>query len=315
MMAAVHQFEGTVNQVMGDGIMALFGAPLAHEDHALRACYAALRLQASLGEHAAEVRRTTKHALTHEVAYGSLLQERRRALHVRIVVVIETLYSDRLAEHVERLSLHALQGEQRAQAARYCQQAGSKAVARSAHREAVRYFEQALAATCQLPQHREMLMQALDLRLSLGTSLMPSGQYDRMFEHLSQAQALARNLDDQRGLGRASCYLTNYLWNMGDHAGAVDVGMRAVAIATALNDRALQVQARFYLSQSLSSLGDYQGAARLLEQNVASLQGDLLTERFGLHYAPAVNSRGWLAMCLAELGEFRAGAVHAQMGV
>src|SRR5262249_50590529 len=45
MMEAVHRFEGTVNQVMGDGIMALFGAPLAHEDHAVRACYAALRMQ------------------------------------------------------------------------------------------------------------------------------------------------------------------------------------------------------------------------------------------------------------------------------
>jgi class 3 adenylate cyclase len=46
MMAGVHQYQGTVNQVMGDGIMALFGAPLAHEDHAVRACYAALRMQA-----------------------------------------------------------------------------------------------------------------------------------------------------------------------------------------------------------------------------------------------------------------------------
>src|SRR5436309_15501254 len=48
MMEAVHRYEGTVNQVLGDGIMALFGAPLAHEDHAVRACYAALRMQASL---------------------------------------------------------------------------------------------------------------------------------------------------------------------------------------------------------------------------------------------------------------------------
>src|SRR5262245_15914101 len=48
MMDAVHRFEGTVNQVMGDGIMALFGAPLAHEDHAVRACYAALRMQESV---------------------------------------------------------------------------------------------------------------------------------------------------------------------------------------------------------------------------------------------------------------------------
>ena len=58
MMEAVHRYEGTVNQVMGDGIMALFGAPLAHEDHAVRACYAALQMQASVPRYAEMLRRT-----------------------------------------------------------------------------------------------------------------------------------------------------------------------------------------------------------------------------------------------------------------
>src|SRR5262249_34138961 len=58
MMEAVHRYEGTVNQVMGDGIMALFGAPLAHEDHAVRACYAALRMQESIKLYSDDVRRT-----------------------------------------------------------------------------------------------------------------------------------------------------------------------------------------------------------------------------------------------------------------
>ena len=58
MMEAVHLFEGTVNQVMGDGIMALFGAPLAHEDHAVRACYAALRMQELVKRYAEDARRT-----------------------------------------------------------------------------------------------------------------------------------------------------------------------------------------------------------------------------------------------------------------
>ena len=57
MMDAVHRYEGTVNQVMGDGIMALFGAPLAHEDHAVRACYAALAMQAAVQQYALEVQR------------------------------------------------------------------------------------------------------------------------------------------------------------------------------------------------------------------------------------------------------------------
>src|ERR1700738_3924089 len=58
MMESVHRYEGTVNQVMGDGIMALFGAPLAHEDHAVRACYAALRMQDTVKRYALEVRRS-----------------------------------------------------------------------------------------------------------------------------------------------------------------------------------------------------------------------------------------------------------------
>ena len=58
MMEAVHRYEGTVSNLMGDGIMALFGAPLSHEDHAVRACYAALRMQESVNRYAEGVRRT-----------------------------------------------------------------------------------------------------------------------------------------------------------------------------------------------------------------------------------------------------------------
>ncbi len=58
MMEAVHRYEGTVNQVLGDGIMALFGAPIAHEDHAMRACYAALAMQTSVKQYASDVQRT-----------------------------------------------------------------------------------------------------------------------------------------------------------------------------------------------------------------------------------------------------------------
>ena len=99
---------------------------------------------------------TFKHALTHEVAYGSLLQERRRVLHARIVEAIEGLYADRLAEQVERLAHHAVRGEVWDKALTYCRQAGTRAAARSAYREAVAYFEQALAAagaTPRAPRH------------------------------------------------------------------------------------------------------------------------------------------------------------------
>src|SRR5215207_5398551 len=57
MMDAVHRYEGTVSRLMGDGLMALFGAPVAHEDHAVRACYAALAMQDGVRRHAGQVRR------------------------------------------------------------------------------------------------------------------------------------------------------------------------------------------------------------------------------------------------------------------
>src|SRR5439155_3622158 len=68
MMDAVHRFEGTVNQVLGDGIMALFGAPVAHEDHAVRACYAGLAMQAAMRRYAEEVRRS--HGLEMQMRVG-----------------------------------------------------------------------------------------------------------------------------------------------------------------------------------------------------------------------------------------------------
>jgi class 3 adenylate cyclase/predicted ATPase len=68
MMDAVHRFEGTVNQVLGDGIMALFGAPIAHEDHAARACYAALAMQSAMQPYANEMFRS--HGITMRIRVG-----------------------------------------------------------------------------------------------------------------------------------------------------------------------------------------------------------------------------------------------------
>ena len=83
----------------------------------------------------------------------------------------ETLYRDRLTDQVERLAHHALRGEVWDKAVAYCRQAGDKAVARSAHREAVACFEQALVALEHLPEGRERHEQAIDVRFGLRHAL------------------------------------------------------------------------------------------------------------------------------------------------
>jgi hypothetical protein len=378
MMEAVHRYEGTVNQVMGDGVMALFGAPIAHEDHAVRACYAALRMQDSVNRYGEEARRaygvtvqirvglnsgevvvraigsdlhmdytavgetthlaarmeqaarpgsvliapatldlaegfvavkslgpvpvkgrsepvevyelsgvgaartrlqaaakrglmpatvqailaaridrlpaedkrllqvasvigkdvpralleavaapegldlhhcladlqaaelvyeaqifpeqqyTFKHALTHEVAYGSLLHERRRAVHARIVGALEQIHAGNLGDQLERLAHHAVSGEAWEQALSYSAAAAAKAMGRSAYRDATTWQEQALQALAHLPETRTRLEQAVDLRLLLRNSLQPVGELRRVLDYLSEAEAALEKLGDQR---------------------------------------------------------------------------------------------------------------------
>jgi class 3 adenylate cyclase len=134
---------------------------------------------------------TFTHALTHEVAYGSLLLERRRVLHARLVEALEGLYAERLSEQVDRLAHQALRGEVWAKALAYCRQAGEKAIARSAYREAVGSFEQALSALLHLPEQRDTIEQAIDLRLALRSALNPLGDYERSLAYLREAEAIA----------------------------------------------------------------------------------------------------------------------------
>jgi class 3 adenylate cyclase len=129
---------------------------------------------------------TFKHALTHEVAYGSLLHERRRLLHERIVTAIEDLYVDRLSERIDSLAHHAFRGELWEKAVGYLRRAGAKAMPHAAHREARACFEQALRALENLPQTRDRLELAIDLRFDLQGSLAPIGDLRAMLQRLRE---------------------------------------------------------------------------------------------------------------------------------
>src|SRR4030095_10723228 len=137
---------------------------------------------------------TFKHALTHEVAYGSLLQDQRRTLHSRIVAALEQLAPDQVAEHVERLAHHALWGEVWDKAVTYCQQAGARAHDRAAFREAVAFFEQALQALAHLPASSDTRVLALALCLALELPLRSLGENERRLALLGEAETLAQAL-------------------------------------------------------------------------------------------------------------------------
>jgi class 3 adenylate cyclase/tetratricopeptide (TPR) repeat protein len=222
---------------------------------------------------------TFKHALTHDVAYGSLLHDRRRTLDSRIVETLERIYSDRLAEHVERLAHHAFRGELWDKAVTYLRQAGAKAFARSANREAVAYFEQALTALTQLPGSRETLEQGVDLRLALRNSLWPLGGFEAGLAHLRDAEGLATELGDQRRLGWIAAYLSEHTRQMGHVADAPAFAERALTIGDELGDLPLRVAASYYLGTAYFAAGDYRRAEEFFPRIVGLLKGDRVRER------------------------------------
>jgi class 3 adenylate cyclase/tetratricopeptide (TPR) repeat protein len=249
---------------------------------------------------------TFKHALTHEVTYGSLLQDRRRALHARIVETIERLYPDRLPEHIERLGYHAFRGEVWDRAVGYLRQAGAKAMARSAHREARTSFEQALAALAHLPRTRETQEQAIDLRLEAREALLPVGEtFERAIDHVREAAALAEALGDGRRLAWISVYTTLHFWGMGQPADAVATGRRAVVLARETGDLQLQAEAGTRLGMGCHALGDYGQAIECLERSRNFLRGDQVFDPGGVsNVFAAIRPRAWLVWCLAEVGRF-----------
>lgn len=144
-----------------------------------------------------ELEYTFKHALTHEVAYGSLLADRRRALHASIVEAIERRYSGQLTEHVESLAHHAVRGRLLEKAVRYLREAAGKAVARYANREAVEFFSSALEILNALPQTTDTLTTELDTCIKMGPSLI--GVKGASSAEVERSYLRARELVDQLG--------------------------------------------------------------------------------------------------------------------
>jgi class 3 adenylate cyclase/tetratricopeptide (TPR) repeat protein len=253
---------------------------------------------------------TFMHALTHEVTYGGLLQERRRALHARIVEAIETLHRDRLVGEIERLAHHAVRGELRGKALDYLRQAGLKAAARSAPVDARVWFEQALGVLESLPESPSTLEQGFEIRLELRPVLNQLGEVRRMLERLREAEALAERLNDDRRRGRACALMTITHSQLGELDEALASGTRALEIAGRLGDLKLRILASTYLELVHYYRGAYERVVELATDNLAALPADWLYEYLGASAPASVYDRAWLVVSLAELGRFAEAAEY-----
>jgi tetratricopeptide (TPR) repeat protein len=258
-----------------------------------------------------ELQYTFKHALTHEVAYATLLQERRKALHAKIVDAVEQLYTERVGEWMDRLGQHALRAERWDKAAMYLREAGVRAAGRSAHREAVTHLEQAIVALERLPEDLGTLRALVDLRISLRSSLFPLGEHKRITDHLRDAAGLANKLGDRLRYGRVLAFQAHANWSSGEPLQAASLAERALAIGNAEQDLRLTLLASHFLGQAYHQHGDYVRGVNVISAAIPKLVGELEQEHSGLALPLSIVFRTWLAFCHAGLGEFEAGLARA----
>jgi predicted ATPase len=253
-----------------------------------------------------------KHAMTREVAYSSLLRERRKALHARAAEAVVALAAARIEEHVERVAQHAEQGELWGMALDYLERAGEKAFGLYANTDAAAFFGRAVNVLRHLPETQSTLEKAIDLRFKLRNALIALSELDQIRECLQDLEPLLARLGDKVRSARHAAFRCNHHFLAGEQSQAIKFGETGLELARQSSDRRIQGELLYRLGQSYHLRGENRRAIALLEESLAFTGEQRERNRLELSVIPAVVNRTWLVSALAECGDFRAGIAHAK---
>jgi len=217
-----------------------------------------------------DVEYTFKHALTHEVTYGTLLQDRRRGFHARIVTAIEQLYGERLGEQMELLAHHAVKGEAWEKAVVYVREAGTKAFTRSAYTDAVSYFTRGLEIAATLPASSQRERHEMALLLALGPTIqaikgLGAPEAERMF---SRARELSERIGDTSATFQALWGQWMAAAGQGRMTPASRIGGELLTLADRTNDRVFLLQANHAMWATSFWLGELSAAEHHIERGI-----------------------------------------------
>ena len=233
-----------------------------------------------------EVEYTFKHVLIQEVAYNSLLIERRKVVHEQVAQAIESVYHSKLEDQYSELAHHYSRSGNTQKAAKYLHLAGQQAVQRSAYAEAIRHLTSALELLRTLPDTPEGIQQELDVQFALAASLqVTKGPSSLEVEH---AYTRARELLQQKGEAPQLFSVLRGLWVLqhvrANLAAARELGEQLRVIAEQAQDAALLLEAHRALGSTLLWQGEFPLARTHLEQAMACYDPQLhrsLTLRYG----------------------------------
>src|SRR5262245_21271691 len=250
---------------------------------------------------------TFKHALTQEVAYGSLLHDRRRALHARVLTALEEAGHGRLSMNAERLAHHALKGEEWARAAQYLHLAGRRAIAEVRLPSAIGFYAAAIRALDQQGEDADQALK-LDAYLELLTARHESSQLEGYKELLVQADGLARALNDRERLAQVRVKEAQGLWILWSGPGhleeAIDRAREAFTLA-APDDLRTRSYAQFLVGAALLARGRFHDAVHEFDAGVSLFTSvSVDAEAVGLVLPIRGSIRAWEAEAYSALGEF-----------
>jgi len=260
---------------------------------------------------------TFKHALTHEVAYASLVSQRRMSLHAKILALLESEakdLSDLSNEQLQEMTRHALAGELWEKTVHYGREAGLRLAEHNATRPAAMAFEAAHDALGRLPYSVNRAEATIDLDFRLRDAYFILGDHDRIAPLLEQATDLAERLGDSNRLAWSTLQQSGYEWQAGRLKGAVRAATRALQAARTENDASLESLALYRMGLAHCALGDFREAVGVLEQALGWLGTDDGRSHFQLGGLPFCFACSFLAWSLAELGRLDEALASGQAG-
>src|SRR5271167_4235429 len=218
-----------------------------------------------------EAEYTFKHALTQEVAYNSVLMERRRLLHERTGEAIEALFKERIDDHLAELAHHYSRTANTRKAVEYLSRAGSQAAARSAHSEAVTRLSSALEFLKHLPDDAERARQELSVLLVLGHSLgtvkgWSAAESEPVY---ARARELCAQVRDPALAFRALYGQFIIRWWRLETDKAMELAAELLAAAEDVKDPAMLLVANSARGCNLSQIGELGSATQHLEKALA----------------------------------------------
>jgi class 3 adenylate cyclase/tetratricopeptide (TPR) repeat protein len=247
-----------------------------------------------------------RHALVQEVISATLTRPRRRALHSKALFALREHFGEKNSEMASTLTRHAFLGEEWDQAAIFAVKSMSRAVFRSANREALRLFEMGLDAAKRVDNQTQAWTLEISLLLEAIGALMPLGHIETIFVNLERANNIADKLGDRRFQATVALQTSIFLWMRGQYTQGLEFANQALEAGRLAERRNLQMAASQSCVMHLHGLGKYHESIAEVSRTMKLFAAELGSNRLaqGWATAPIINLQSFHASSLWRVGDY-----------